>query len=323
MGIIKSTNNNIKAQFEIGNTKYPRIYPFNNPTARKKAIKYCLNVQDLIKLHEIFEKMDKKAKGYLKKNNFHEFLSTKYNSMEALYSDFFFDLIKKNLKNKLDYFEWLTGVLDFGLANEEFLLRFVFRMIDKENKEILYQKDIYLFLTIKRSNEYLFPLNNVKLVDHLIFKNEKFNFQEFKENQDKFVFLTYPVFELQNKIKKNILGREFWKRIQRKLMEKEAEDNKKSNQKIINENILKNKLEKIENNKKKIKLLNEKYLLEKLKEDEKKNMSFFNKKNIFGRKKGKRLSEKKLNYPNSKDCDFIITNQRKTKTPEKIINWKT
>ena len=288
MGIIKSTNNNVKAQFEIGTLKYPRIYPFNNNTARKKAIKYCLNVQDLIKLHEIFEKMDKKAKGYLKKQNFHEFLSTKHNSIEALYSDFFFDLIKKNLKHKLDYFEWLTGVLDFGLANEDFLLRFVFRMIDKENKEVLYLKDIYNFLTIKRLGEYLFPLNKVKLVDYLVFKNEKVNFQEFKENQDKFFFLTYPVFELQNKIKKNILGNEFWKNVQRKLMEKEAEDNKKTNQKIINENILKNKLEKIENNTKKIKLLNEKYMLEKLKENEKRNMFFVNKRNIFERKRGKR-----------------------------------
>lgn len=53
--------------------------------------------------------------------------------------------------------------MDFCLANEEKILKFVFRLIDEDNNEVLTRKDIYKLLTKRFSKKLIFPVNAIKI----------------------------------------------------------------------------------------------------------------------------------------------------------------
>lgn len=61
-----------------------------------------------------------------------------------------FDLANKRVKNRMDFFEWVKTFLEFGLGDDTYFNQFIFRMIDKDNKEMISIKDIYHFLMSKR-----------------------------------------------------------------------------------------------------------------------------------------------------------------------------
>ena len=62
----------------------------------------------------------------------------------------------------MDFFEWVQSFLDFCLGNEQFLYKFIFRLIDMEHKELISLSDLYKFLQIKRNGMSLFPKNFLK-----------------------------------------------------------------------------------------------------------------------------------------------------------------
>lgn len=53
--------------------------------------------------------------------------------------------------------------MDFCLANEEKILKFVFRLIDEDNNEVITRKDIYKLLTKRFNKKLIFPVNAIKI----------------------------------------------------------------------------------------------------------------------------------------------------------------
>lgn len=185
-------------------------FPYNNQRLIDLGQTYGLSSANLREIYSIFQKLDVNYTGYITKNDFGSLWNEKPHSPVLIYSDFLFDLIKKQIDDRMDFFEWLVGILEFGLANEEQLLRFVFRIIDSNNDQKISLKNLYEFLGTKRNGRYSFPVNIGQLLSGVNIAQEFIGFSEFKEFHDKLFFLMHPAIVLNERIQENIIGYLFW-----------------------------------------------------------------------------------------------------------------
>ena len=122
-----------------------------------------LKIEHLEKIKQLFERLDKDSKGILKSEHILKLIQVKNGSLLSLYSTHFYNLIPKKDPKGINFFEFIKFSMDFCLANEEKILKFVFRLIDEDNNEVLTRKDIYKLLTKRYNKKLIFPVNAIKI----------------------------------------------------------------------------------------------------------------------------------------------------------------
>lgn len=205
-------SNHLKTIQELKKDKNSNTFPFNNNKIITISEDYCLSHSEITELYYIFVQLDHDSTGYIEKESFYLLLREKKSSVVSFYADYLFEIIPKKFKDKIDFFEWIMGIIDFGLANEDMLLRFVFRLIDNNNDQKISIKNMYRVLASKKHGKCCFPINSCFLLEKLELKKELIDFNEFKELQEKLFFLIYPAFKLNERIQDRVLGPEFWLR---------------------------------------------------------------------------------------------------------------
>ena len=109
--------------------------------------------------------------------------------------------MQKSKEGKIFFEEFVYGISAFCLLNNEALLHFVFDLIDFDGDERISIKDIINLVEYKdpQTSEYTFFINFVKDLETFPMKEKqsKMDFDHFRLNSDKLLFLIWPAFNLQ------------------------------------------------------------------------------------------------------------------------------
>lgn len=102
-------------------------------------------------------------------------------------------------------------VIDFCLMTRDQILKFLFRVIDTNDDEIISKKDILKFFSQKNDGKRIFPLNYLKLIELLeIERSDYIPKHEFVKVANNVPFLVYPAVRLQQDMRNLIIGETFW-----------------------------------------------------------------------------------------------------------------
>ncbi|KAL4434591.1 hypothetical protein ABPG74_007375 [Tetrahymena malaccensis] len=219
--------------------------PFKNKQVEEIAKKFLLSPQDMIFFHSVFRKMDKLGNGYISEDSMFEFVQEEKTSVLSPYITKLFQLIEKEIPDRVCFIEWVPAICAFCLFTHEQIIKFVFCMIDDDHDEVISKKDIIKFLVKERYGEEVFPFNQVKAIELLdVDRADRIKFEQFKRIEQQIPFLCYPAFRLQQIFKEQIKGNTFWKKIFQAILQQEQEREKQKQQEIIDEQV--NKKKKIE-----------------------------------------------------------------------------
>lgn len=188
-----------------------QIFPFNNPVMRSIGVQYSLSPQNVLDIFAIFCQYDSNSNSLLSLENFLEILGEMNDSILSLYASFLFDLVPKKDESHLEFAEFVVGVYDFVMLNDEQLTRFVFRMLDQDQDEFISLKDVLTFVTKKVDKELVFPINLFVAMEKVELDLHT-SCDRFLEMRNEFQEIIFPAFQLQNKLKIVIMGREFWEK---------------------------------------------------------------------------------------------------------------
>ena len=97
------------------------------------------------------------------------------------------------------------------MTNDQ-ILKFIFRVLDTNDDEIISKKDILKFFSQKSSNNRrIFPINYLKLIETLeIERSDYIPRHEFIKVVNNVPFLVYPAVRLQEDMRRLIIGEKFW-----------------------------------------------------------------------------------------------------------------
>jgi hypothetical protein len=108
------------------------------------------------------------------------------------------------------------------------------------------------FLTMERFSKKIFPYNHVKAIELMdLPRSDKINLEQFKKVHHSALFLCFPAFKLQERLRHRVIGESFWENLYKKIHEIESEDNKKKQRNKMEEEKKKKQLQKTEKNAKK------------------------------------------------------------------------
>lgn len=123
-------------------------------------------------------------------------------------------------------------VIDYCLMTNDQILKFLFRVIDTNDDEIISKKDILKFFAQKTESQghssekagqglheepasdarRIFPINYLKLIETLeIERSDYIPKHEFIKVVFNVPFLVYPAVRLQEDMRKLIIGEKFWR----------------------------------------------------------------------------------------------------------------
>ena len=103
--------------------------------------------------------------------------------------------------------------IEYCLLTNDQILKFIFRLIDTNEDEVISKKDILVFFSQKQNCMRIFPTNYLKLIE--VMEIERSDFiprHEFMKVIKNIPFLIYPAVRLQEDLKALILGDRFWNR---------------------------------------------------------------------------------------------------------------
>ena len=227
MGHIMSSEKPLETDIENGVKQFPDYFPFNNPKLLQFTKTHCLNLEWVFALKNIFDDLNQKSNGYMNRQEFLTLINEKQVSGMMLYSNFLFDICKKEIPNKMSFFEFMKCVLEFGVLDEKSVIMFVFRLIDRDNDEMISLRDVHTFVSSKCEQRFYFSPNLATFVENIKIEAEELNVEGFWRCKDLFDFVIFPAFLLQEKIHENILGNGFWKEWKKKLQDKLASEAKR------------------------------------------------------------------------------------------------
>lgn len=280
------------------------IFPFGtNEKLTIIADKFRLDSKDLIEFHKTFRKMDSQGTGYINLDNLYSLIQEELSSVISPYLERLFLLIEKENQDKITFIEWLPPTAVFCLYTSEKIIEFVFNMIDSDQDSHISKKDMIKFLTIERFNKKIFPYNHVKAIELLdLPRSDKISLEQFKRVHQNALFLCFPAFKLQERLRTRVLGEIFWENLYKKIHEIESEENKKKQRNKMQEDKKKKLLQKTEKNTKKFEEKMKGFTL---------NQGFFKgKKNLKIRNPRRRASDSKFEIKHIPDLIEIPARKR-------------
>jgi len=195
-------------------------FPFNNKLIDELRQEYLLTVEWIFEFKYLFEQLDQNCDGYISKEDFRLLSENNGKSTLTLYSDFLFKIAEKEDHTQFDFLEFIRCILNFGLLNADGISMFVFRMIDADNDETVTLKDIYDFVCQKVDGKCVFSINAIQKVELIETADYELEFNKFKDITSQLDFIIFPALLLQQKIKKNTISSNFWRRLAKKLYRK-------------------------------------------------------------------------------------------------------
>lgn len=111
-------------------------------------------------------------------------------------------------------------MISFCLYNKESLFRFIFEMIDTDYDEKITYDDIIYYLNFEdpKSRIKVFPASFITSFEQSKIDKEKFiHFEEFRKISDNLKFLCWPAQNLQESLRKRLLGVMFWEELSLKI----------------------------------------------------------------------------------------------------------
>ena len=101
-------------------------------------------------------------------------------------------------------------------------------MIDTDQDNFISKKDMIKFLTMERFGKKIFPYNHVKAIELMdLPRSDKINLEQFKKVHQIALFLCFPAFKLQERLRNRVIGETFWENLYKKIHEDETDENKK------------------------------------------------------------------------------------------------
>jgi len=275
-------------EIQIGDEQYPIIFPFNNEQVKSFCHRYQLNAKEVADLHAIFCRIDVDFKGFITIEGFLELLRETEDSIVCPYLKGVFKLVKKHENGRVDFFEWMSMVIDYCLMTTDQLLKYLFRVIDTNDDEVISKKDILKFFSQKHQGRRVFPINYLKLIEVLeIERSDYITKMDFIKVVNNVPFLVYPAVRLQEDMRHTILGETFWNSLVKKLGEWESKKAREKQIQTFEEEALKKKKEKQLKKENNIR----EFFQGRLKIIERLNNHSVKKSDFFKRCKGRRASE--------------------------------
>ena len=237
----------------ISSKKNNIVFPFgSNDKLTSLAHKFQLDSNDLIAFHKTFRKMDFQGTGYINLDSLYGLIEEELSSIISPYLERLFLLIEKENQDKITFIEWLPPTTVFCLYTSEKIIEFVFNMIDADQDNHISKKDMIKFLTMERFNKKIFPYNHVKAIEILeLPRSDKISLEQFKRVHHNALFLCFPAFKLQERLRDRVIGESFWERLYKRIHDIESEDNKKKQRNKMQEEKKKKQIQKTEKNAKK------------------------------------------------------------------------
>lgn len=210
---------------------------FINEEMERIKAEFCLENQHLEEFYASFVRFGPRLKGYLDLDDLVAYFSEGHaECIELPYLDRLFEVMGKKCEDKLFFEEFVVGVSTFCLMNSEALARFIFEWIDTDLDDRVSKYDIVKAASYRnpRSQDPCFFTNFAPEVEALRLKDKQLllDFEEFRQQVVPSIhFLQWPAFQLQEKLRSNIIGAEFWKQLYLKI--EKAEYAQKNNEKKI------------------------------------------------------------------------------------------
>ncbi len=210
MGNFYSTSASVEGEIQTGLAEFPTLFPFNNPSVLAFVQKNCLKLEWIGSLKDKFFELDKHCNGHLSCKEFLQLINERQGSDVGLYGERLYLMTKIRIPGKMDFLEFCQTVLEYGILDVRSVIRFVFRLIDTDNDEVISLKDVHNFVTLKFSDLGCFSPNCASLVEKIQLDEEIINAEAFWRYKEQFDFIIFPAFLLQEKIQAFVLGGSFW-----------------------------------------------------------------------------------------------------------------
>lgn len=106
----------------------------------------------------------------------------------------------------------MSMVIDFCLMTRDQMAKFIFRVVDTNNDEIISKRDILKFFSQKHKGHRIFPLNYLKQIEVIeLDRSDYISKHEITKVVASVPFLMYPAVRLQQDMRNIVLGEKFWK----------------------------------------------------------------------------------------------------------------
>lgn len=197
------------------------------------ASEFCFEQEQLHRLYHCFGSFQNKREAYLSLDDFAETLH--YGDLhfsEMPYLQRLFTIVSRKTPGKLFFQEYLTGISTFCLMSSEAILHFVFDWLDQDGDGQIDRQDIARAVdyTNPRTNQKTFLSDFVAELDRNLKQNQQFlQFQDFRQLSNRLLFLIWPAYELQQKLRERNIGVEFWEKQYLKIEKAEQLQRKNEN----------------------------------------------------------------------------------------------
>jgi len=194
--------------------------PVADDRVQRAADMIKLNQSDVGGFWNVFRKCDYDRIGIIAIQDFFTKICQEKRNM---FGNAIFELIDAEDPEKLEFGEFLQGVVTYCCFDEKEILEFCFFIFDREKNGYIDQDELKFFVDTLHDDQ---QVANVRTAFQSIKfqKDGKFDFPEFQKLNKDFPTVLYPAFRLQQNMMLNIMGESWWKR--KKLMlqfEKETE----------------------------------------------------------------------------------------------------
>lgn len=227
-----------------------------------------LNDNNCIMLWKFFKTLDSNKIGYINLEKIFNLIgeSPSSSSMAHIIDRFFID-IEKEFTDKVSFEELLPYLVRYCLFTTQQIILFVFEFIDKDHDNFISRTDIVEYLSVKREGEHLVLINHPESIKftNFIQRSDKISLEDFEKICKCFPFIYYSALLFQTKLRENYIGKSFWERLLKQVVDKQIE-----NMKMIEKKKIENKIEEIQENiiKEKVKNYQQKKEIEYKKEAE-------------------------------------------------------
>lgn len=208
---IKASELHPSEEVAKGDLEFPALFPFNNEQVKAFCRAYQLNAKEVSEMHAIFASIDVEFRGYITIDGFLELLHETDSSVIFPYLDGLFKLAKQTEPRQVDFFEWMAMVIDYCLMTNDQMAKFIFRVVDTNNDEIISKRDILRLFSQQRGGRRIFPLNYLKLIEVVeLDRSDAISRHEIGKVIQHVPFLLYPAVRLQQDMRERIIGEKFW-----------------------------------------------------------------------------------------------------------------
>jgi len=136
-----------------------------------------------------------------------------------------FKLITQVPEKEFDFPSWCTAILGFCTLTHDELVRSMYFLHDVDKNGFLDISELTVLLENMHQENEIFPSQlTASIVQHYILEDGKMDFEEFKHACQTHPMILWPLFRIQHRMRRNLLGRKFWEKIDGRLEDIYKED---------------------------------------------------------------------------------------------------